>query len=244
MKLAPSVQRRILELTPSRWLDSWCRSRPRFVIELLCHWVNEKNIDIEERGLASRKSASIVHVAKKLSQLSVVSILYLLNQDENLWRLYIAGVGFRPFPSLPYILLQLTYDLGGKEGRDKVLEVVRSSRQSVGGRIQGTIVENLKTDTVIELFEVLPEFEVRMRLMFSDSRAVAFWLDYWDREMKRLGQPMKSAYWLGQLPGDRAYEIEHLMKQLEFRRKYEPVKSIYDDKNEWKEIINSLKERN
>jgi len=34
------------------------------------------------------------------------------------------------------------------------------------------------------------------------------------------------------------------MKQLEFRRKYEPVKPIYDDKNEWKEIRNSLKERN
>lgn len=234
----PSVQRRILQIIPAKLLDRWCRSRPKFVIELLCHWVNEKNIVIEERGLAPRKSASIVAVAKKLSQLSAVSILYLLNQDENLWKLYLAGVGTISFKNLPYILLELIYDLGGDEGRDKVIEVVQRARQTIGGRKQGMIFENLKTDTVIDLFERLPEMEVRMRLMFGAPKAVAFWLDHWDLKMKILDQPPKSEFWLGRIPGERAYEIELLMKQLEFRRKFEPHPiNIYKYENEWKNFI-------
>jgi len=223
MKLAPSVQRRILELTPASWLDSWCRSRPQFVIELLCHWINEKNIDIEERGLASRKTTPLVHVAKKFSKLSVISILYLLNQDETLWKLYMPPGGIITFKTLPYILLELMYDLGGSEGRKKVLEVVQRTRQTVSGRKQGDILENFKTDTVIDIFENLPEFDVRMRLLFNKPETVAFWLNHWDLKMRRASQPEKSAHWLGKLPGEQAYKVQKLMKDLEFRKKYDDI---------------------
>lgn len=242
MKLALSVQRRILELTPARWLDSWCRSHPKFVIELLCHWINEKNIDIEERGLAPIKSASLVAVVKKFSKLSAVSILYLLNQDESLWKLYMAGVGIISFKTLPYIMLELMYDLGGSEGRAKVVEVVLRSRQTIGGRIQGELLENFKTDTVIDIFEDLPEFDVRMRLMFNAPETVAFWLDHWDLRMKRLAQPLKSEYWLAKLPGKRAFEIQALMTKLEFRKRPDFVEHIYEYENDWKEVKDSLKE--
>jgi hypothetical protein len=242
MKLAPSVQRRILELTPARWLDSWCRSRPKFVIELLCHWINEKNIDIEERGLAPIKSASLVAVVKKFSKVSAVSILYLLKQDESLWKLYMAGVGTISFKTLPYIMLELMYDLGGSEGRAKVVDVVLRSRQTIGGRIQGDLLENFKTDTVIDIFETLPEFDVRMRLMFNKPETVAFWLDHWDLRMKRIGQPLKSEFWLAKLPGERAFQIQTLMTKLEFRKRPDFIEHVYEYENDWKEVKDSLKE--
>ena len=74
-----------------------------------------------------------------------------------------------------------------------------------------------------------------MRLSFSNPQAVAMWLDHWDMKMKRSEQPMKSAYWIGQLPGKRAFEIERLMRELEFRTKYgENIGDIYDRRNEWR----------
>jgi hypothetical protein len=217
MNLAESVQRRILQLVPVPLLNRWCWSRPRFVIELLCHCLNEKNIVVEERGLAMRKPA-FPPVAKKMSQLDTVSILNLLRQDENLWRLYMAGVGIRPFPSLPYILLQLIYDLGGSEGRKKVKDIVERCRLTLGGRTQGYILENFKTETVIEILEGLPEFEVTMRLSLSRAEAVALWLDQWDLKMRRIGKPPVSPEWIGRLTGERAFQIIDLMKRLEFRR--------------------------
>ena len=130
------------------------------------------------------------------------------------------------------------YDLGGNEGRKKVLEIASRIRVTLGGAKQGEMFENFKAATVIDLFDQLPPMEVKMRLQFSSPKAVAFWLDFWDREMQRLDQPMKSAYWLGQLPGERAYEIELLMKQLEFRKKFESYVDLYEYKNEWRESKN------
>jgi hypothetical protein len=243
MKLAPSVQRRILELTPALWLDSWCRSRPKFVIELLCHWISEKNPEIEERGLALRKSTALVSVAKKLSKISALSFLYLLQQDENLWKYYSPPAGFTPMRTLPYILLEIIYDLGGNEGRKKIIEVVQRSRQTLGGRKQGDILENFKVDIVLEIFESLPEFDVRMRLMFNEDETVAFWLNHWDQKMRNMNKAEPSLYWLGRLSGKRAYRIQALMRNLEFRRKYWPLESIYKSENEWKDVKGALKDK-
>jgi hypothetical protein len=227
--LAPSVQRRMLELMPVPLLDRWCWSHPKFVIELLCNWISEKNPDIEGREIAPRKSTALVAVAKKLSKLSVESFTHLLQQDESLWRFYSPPAGFTNMKTLPYIILEIIYDLGGSEGRKKVVDIIQRSRQALGGKKQGDMLENFKTDMVIEIFENMPEFDVRMRLMFNDVMAVAFWLDHWDRKMKNLDQPEKSAYWLGKLPGKRAYEIESLLRKLEFRRKFTgSIKSVYD----------------
>lgn len=230
MKLASSVQRQLLDWTPVLWLEILCRKRPRFAIELLCHWVNELTVIQEsglERELADRKPM-LLPVVKKMSKLSTLAILNLLKQDPNLWRLYVAGPGIIPMRNLPFILLEIMYELGGTDGRKKVVDVAINVRTSVGGAKQGEMFESLKASTVIHLFESIPEAEVKMRLQFSNPRAVAFWLDFWDREMQRLDQPMKSAYWLGQLPGERAYDVELLMKQLEFRRKYEHQPNTYD----------------
>lgn len=222
MELASSVQRKILELTPIFLLESLCRRRPEFVIRLLCHFVNEKNPNIRERELAPRFIAP-VPVAKKLSKLSVVAILHLLNQDENLWQMYLAGVGVIPFAGLPYILLELIFDLGGQEGREKVRDIIARSRVTIGGRRQGQILEYFRTDTVLDLFEMLPAMDVRMRLLLSNVHAVALWLTHWDLRMDEIGRPPKSSYWIAQLPGERAYQIEHLMRDLEFRRKYQDL---------------------
>jgi hypothetical protein len=238
MGLASSVQRKILNLTPRLWLEILCRKRPKFAIELLCYWINELTVIHEsgiERALVERQPM-ILPVVKKMSQLSTLAILNLLKQDESLWKLYMPGAGFVNLKPLPYILLEIMYDLGGSEGRQKVLEIASKVRVTLGGQKQGEMFENFKAATVIDLFEQLPAMEVKMRLQFSSPRAVAFWLDFWDREMQRLDQPMKSAYWLGQIPGERAYEIELLMKQLEFRKKFESYGGLYEYKNEWKEF--------
>ena len=220
MKLASSVQRKILDLTPRLWLEILCRARPKFVIGLLCYWINEVTVIRKsglERTLVDRQPAPLP-VVKKLSKLSVLSILNLLRQDESLWKLYMAGAGFVNLKNLPYILLELMYDLGGSEGREKVLQVAGKTRTTLGGRKQGEMFENFKTETVLDLFEKLPEFEVRMRLMFSNPKAVALWLDHWDRRMKRSGKSPVSPTWIGRLPAGRAFEIEKLMRELEFRR--------------------------
>jgi hypothetical protein len=239
-----SVQRLMLYTTPVWLLDMMARIFPKTVIGLFCHWINEKNINVEERKLAPRKPTLMLPVAKKMSQLSTVNILNLLKQDGNLWKLYMAGTGMVSLAELPYVLLELMYDLGGPAGKTKVLEVVQRSRQTLGGRKQGDIMENFKVDTVIDMFENFPEGEVRMRLAFSTPEAVAFWLDHWDMKRKRCGKPgMKSAYWLGQLSGERAYKIQLLMRDLEFRKKYEIAEGLYGDyRNEWKEFTGKAKE--
>ncbi len=219
-KLASSIQRKLLDLTPVFWLELLCRTRPKFAIELLCYWINEVTVIHEsglERELVERQPAPLP-VVKKLSKLSVLSILNLLKQDESLWRYYVAGVGLIPFPTLPYLLLELMYDLGGSEGRKKVLQVIEKSRRTLGGKKQGEILENFKTETVLDLFDQLPEIEIRMRLMYSKPEAVALWLDHWDRRMKQAGNPPISSTWIGRLTGERAFQIEKLMRELEFRR--------------------------
>jgi len=208
------------------------------VIDLLCHWISEKNPEIEERSLAFRKTTLIVSVVKKLSRLSVVSFLHLLQCDDSLWRLYMPHVGgFINLKTLPFILLQVMYDLGGSEGRAKLIEIVLRARQTIGSPKQGAILENLKVDTVIELLEELPDMEVRMRLTFSTPEAVAFWLNHWDLKMKRTDQPLKSEFWLGQLPGERGYKIEKMLRDLEFRRKFDPVEDMYQYMGKWKDFL-------
>lgn len=237
MALAPSVQRKIMWLTPQWVLEFLCRFRPRFVIGLLCHWLNEKNIFIEERFLAPRQ-INPVAVAKKMSQLSVLSILNLLRQDEGLWQFYAptpTGGVMINLQTLPFILLQLMFDLGGKKGREKVVQIILKCRKTIGGGTQGAILRNLNTETVVDIFEMILEtpgggpVEVRMCLMNTRSdEAVAIWLEHWDRRMGKVDKPAQSLQWIARLPGDRAFRIEFLLKTLEFRKKYEPTKSIYD----------------
>jgi len=244
MKLAPSVQRKIMWLMPASLFEILARTHPKFVIKLLCHWLNEKNMIVEERFLAPRL-INPVGVAKKMSQLSALSILNLLKQDESLWQFYSPNVkgGFIfNLKVLPYILLELIFDLGGKEGREKVAKMVAKCRTTIGGAKQLDILRNFKTDTVLDLFEMLPPTEVGMILKNRqcEIKMVAFWLSQWDLRMERMELPMKSAYWLGQIPGERAYEIEKLLKDLEFRRKYGHLGDLYDKfRNEWQEFPKS-----
>lgn len=225
-----SVQRLMLYLTPIWLLDIMCRLCPKTVIALLCHWVNEKNPDLEERALAERL-INPVQVAKKMSQLSIISILHLLKQDESLWKMYLPGIGREkdgslsrgkviPMKTLPYLLLELMFDLGGQQGKEKVKEIVAKTRVTLGGMKQGDILENFKTDVVLDLFDMLPAMEVRMRLQFSKDEAVALWLSHWDLRMKEIGRPPRSNFWIAQLPGERAYRIEKMVKDLEFRSLY------------------------
>ncbi len=236
MKLAPSVQRKIMWLMPASLFEILARTHPKFVIKLLCHWLNEKNMNVEERFLAPRL-INPVGVAKKMSQLSVLSILNLLRQDESLWQFYAPnpGEGFIfNLKVLPYILLELMFDLGGTEGRKKVAGIVVKCRTTIGGAKQLGILRNFKTATVLDVFEMLPPTEVGMILknFQCETKMTAFWLNQWDLRMERMELPMKSAYWLGQIPGARAYEIEKLLKDLEFRSKYEPRGDLYKLKNE------------
>ncbi len=225
-----SVQRLMLYLTPIWLLDIMCRLCPKTVIALLCHWVNEKNPDLEDRMLAERL-INPVQVAKKMSQLSIISILHLLKQDESLWKMYLPGFGREkdgslsrgkviPMKTLPYLLLELMFDLGGQQGKEKVKEIVAKTRVTLGGMKQGDILENFKTDVVLDLFDMLPAMEVRMRLQFSKDEAVALWLSHWDLRMKEIGRPPRSNFWIAQLPGERAYRIEKMVKDLEFRSLY------------------------
>ncbi len=229
-----SVQRLMMYLTPIWALDTMCRVCPKTVIGLLCHWVNEKNPSSEERQLAKRR-INPLPVAKILSKLSTLSILNLLRQDESLWKLYMpntTGGAMISLRNLPYILLEIVYDLGGTEGRAKVREIVQKSRMTLGSPKQGDILENFKVDTVLDIFEDFERsngaMEIKMRLSFSNIKAVAMWLDHWDLRMQRLDKPTKSAYWIGQLPGVRAYELEQRLRNLEFRRKYDQIGNIYD----------------
>lgn len=238
-----SVQRLMMYLIPVWVLNIMSRVDPKMVIGLFCHWINEKNPDIEERQLAKRRP-NVLPVAKKFCALSTLSILNLLRQDSSLWRFYFSntsGGTVVPLPSLPYILLEVVYDLGGEEGRQKVIDVVRRSRMTVGSPKQGDILENFKVDTVIEIFEEFERtggaMEVRMRLGFSHDKAVAMWLDHWDIKTRRVDQPSKSSFWLGQLPGSRAFHIQQLMTGLEFRRKYEREWHLYEYNNEWREML-------
>ena len=225
-----SVQRLMLYITPIWLLEIMCRMFPKVVIGLLCHWVNEKNPNREERGLAERL-INPVQVSKKMSKLSTVAILYLLAQDENLWKMYLPGIGKKkdnsiskgkiiPMKTLPYILLELMYDLGGPEGKEKVKEVVTRCRVTLGGAKQGEIFENLKTDIVLDLFEILPPVEVKMRLTFNKEEVVALWLRQWDVRMKHIGNPLISGYWISQLAAERAFKVEKMMKEIEFRHDY------------------------
>lgn len=232
-----TIRQQIISVVPVPIMNWWCHKNPKLVIDLLKGWVTDLNPNPEERWLQASGPAW-VPVAKKLSLLSSSSILSLLKQDANLWG---------AFPPLRFILLEIMYDLGGNEGRKKVQEIVNRIRVVAGGPAAEQLFESLKTDIVIELFENMPEFEVRMRLAFNHPQTVALWLDHWDLKMKRLDQPMKSAYWIGKIPGRRGFEIQALMKDLEFRRKYEPTETIYDytrfgHKDQWKEAQNSLQE--
>lgn len=229
-KLAPSVQRRILQLTPAKLLDRWSRNRPAFVIKLLCHCLNEKNPIIEERFLAPRL-INPVGVAKKMSQLSVLSILNLLRQDGSLWQFYSPNPeGGRIFNLgvLPYILLELIFDLGGPEGRKKVKEVILKCRTTLGGKKQADILKKFKADNVIDLFEMMPGGEVAMILKsglgFDDDDLMtgAYWLNLWDYRMKDEKRPLKSLEFLGKLPAERAFKVEKFIKQLERRRPLVP----------------------
>ena len=236
MLSAPSVQRKIMWLTPIWLLELLSRSHPEFVIKLLCHWLNEKNTIVEERFLAPRLIAP-VPVAKKFSQLSILAMLNLLRQDDKLWDF------FAPNPKggiminlkvVPYILLELTFDLGGKEGRGKVTDLIAKCRTTIGAGKQIDILNNFKTSTVLDIFEALPETEVGMILKHPacDIKTVTFWLGQWDLRMQRSQQPMKSEFWLEQIPGGRAYEIEKMLREVEFRRKFDPIGDvIYSDES-------------
>ena len=248
MALVQSVQRKVMWLTPQPILELLARIRPRFVIGLLCHWLNEKNIIIEERFLAPRL-INPVGVAKKMSQLSVLSILNLLRQDEGLWQFYAAtpdGGKTVNLTALPYILLEIMFDLGGEEVRKKVADIVTKSRTTIGGFKQLQILKACKTDTVLDIFEMIPEMEINM--IFKNLRSnknpqtgddenieiLAFWLNHWDLRMESTTQPLKSAYWLGKLPGDQAFKVEMTMRALEFRRKFVPTQGIFDEEHAWR----------
>ncbi len=244
MALAQSVQRKIMWLTPQSILELLARIQPRFVISLLCHWVNEKNPNIGERFLTPR-FINPVGVAKKMSQLSTLAILNLLRQDNSLWHFYVAtpneGAVIN-LSALPYILLEIMFDLGGPEGRDKVADVVAKSRTTIGGGVQKDMLKNFKTDTVLDLFDKMQEMEVNMIFKNfrpsppdnNDIKILAFWLNHWDLRMQRTRQPLKSAYWLGKLPGPQAYEVEREMKNLEFRRKFDDVPGIFEANQSWR----------
>ena len=82
-----------------------------------------------------------------MSKLSTLSLLNLLRQDKSLWQYYMANAkgGFvGNLPPLPYILLEIIYDLGGEEGRQKVRDVVQKSRMTIGSPNQADILENFK----------------------------------------------------------------------------------------------------
>lgn len=231
--MAP-VQRLMMYVTPIWLLNIMCRVCPKTAIGLFCHWLNEKNPDFEERQIAKRR-INPVPVAKKLSQLSVLSILCLLRQDDSLWKFYapnLTGGAIINLKPLPYILLELIFDLGGKEGRNKISQVVQKSRTTIGGAKQIDILRNFKTDTVLDLFEVFPDGEINMILknVSCETKMIAFWLTHWDLRKQLTDQPGKSEYWLGQIPGMRAFEIEGHMKDLEFRRKFAMVGDIYHRK--------------
>lgn len=252
-----SIQNLMMRLVPNKVLDIMCFACPKTVIGLLCHWLNEKNPILRERFLAPRFIAP-VHVSKKLSKLSELSILNLLRQDESLWKFYAPNLeGGRIFnlKGLPYILLQLIFDLGGTEGREKVRDLVLKCRTTLGSPKQGEILRNFNVETVVDIFEMILEkpqgggpAEVRMCLMNSINpndgetyKILAIWLDHWDRRMSLMGLPAQSSDWVAKLPGERAFKLEELLKDLEFRRKYEPTNSLYEYRNEWKEFV-SVKE--
>lgn len=226
--LAPSVQRKIMLITPKPLFEFLARKHPRFVIRLLCHWLNEKNPYIEERRLAPRL-LNPVGVAKKMSQLSVIAILYLLQQDESLWQLYSPnphGGHIFNLKVLPYILLELMFDLGGREGREKVKKVILKSRVTLGSKKQADILKNFQADNVIDLFEEddFSEGEIAMILKtgigFSedDLKVGAYWLNLWDYRMKNEKLPPKSLHFLGKMPAERAFKMEKFIKELERRR--------------------------
>ncbi len=108
----------------------------------------------------------------------------------------------------------------GNEGREKISKVVQKSRTTLGGAKQIEILRNFKTDTVLDLFEMFPESEVNMILKnFScETEMIAFWLTHWDLRTSGLQQPGKSDYRLGQIPGNRAFEIGRRIKDLELRK--------------------------
>ena len=218
--MAP-VQRLMMYVTPIWLLNIMCRVCPKTVIGLLCHWLNEKNPDLEERGLAPRR-INPVPVSKKMSHLSVLSILYLLRQDDSLWKFYAPTpkggmiINLKP---LPYILLELMFDLGGEEGRQKVSKVVQKCRVTLGGAKQTEILRNFKVDNVIELFEMFSPTEVNMCLKNQRDAAdlVAFWLYHWDLKKQKAEAPLISAYWIGQLPGTLATEVQIALSHTELR---------------------------
>lgn len=248
MAFAESVQRKIMWLTPGWLLEMLARFQPRFMIGLLCHWLNEKNPNIGERFLTPRV-INPVGVAKKMSQLSVVSILNLLRQDESLWQFYIAtpnGGAIINLNALPYILLEITFDLGGKEGREKVADVVEKCRTRIGGPKQLQILKAFKTDTVLDIFEMIPEMELNMIFKnlridpkvpaYEDPNAqlLAFWLNHWDLRMRRSKRTLKSEIWLGKLPGQQAFRVESVMRNLEFRRKFDITPGIFEEGDAWR----------
>lgn len=248
MAFAPSVQRKIMWLTPQPVLELLARIRPEFVIQLFCHWINEKNPNVAERFL-SPIFINPVGVAKKMSQLSVLSILNLLRQDENLWHLYVAtpkdGTTIN-LPALPHVLLEIMFDLGGDAGRQRVRDVVLKARITIGSGKQLEILKAFKTDTVLDIFEMLTESEVNMifknlrinpKVSINDDANVqilAFWLNHWDLRMQRTNQPLKSEYWLGKLPGDQAFRVEKTLRELEFRRKFDEIPRIFDQDSTWR----------
>jgi len=217
-----SVQRLMMYATPVWALDIMCRVCPKTVIGLLCHWANEKNPNIEERRLAKRL-LNLAQVGKKFSKLSNLGILYLLKQDESLWKMYIAGVGIITFPDLPALLLQLMFELGGQEGRERVRDIIARMRVTIGGGKQAQILEYFSTDTVLDLFEMLPAMEVSMRLRVSSKyspEVVAIWLTHWDLRKEECEQDKVSKYWIMQLPAGLAFEVEKKIKEIELRRPF------------------------
>ncbi|PID55908.1 hypothetical protein CSB45_13900 [candidate division KSB3 bacterium] len=215
-----SVQRLMMYLTPIWLLNIMCRVWPKMVIGLLCHWLNEKNPNLEYRRLAKRQG-NFLPVAKKFSKLSDLSIIYLLKQDESLWKLYIPGLGkMISLGALRYIFLEIIFELGGKEGRDKVKSIIGTCRATLGGKILDGMFSHFKIETVLDLFEALPPAEVRSLLSSGQENVVALWLTHWDLRMNELGRAPKSPYWITQFSGERAYKIEELMRGLDFRTSF------------------------
>jgi hypothetical protein len=194
-------------ITPRFVLEIWCRHWPKFVIGLLGYWSEQKNPKLPYRWL-QEYDKDFPSVTKKISQLSASSILNLFRQDKSLW----------PFPDFRYVIIQLMYNLGGKQGRDKVAEVVMMSRKILGRDEQGKILEFLATDTVVELLEGFIPFERKQAISNSNEEAVAAWLTRWDARVKESQGDLQSPAVLADLSGEKAYRIKELMLKIDPRR--------------------------
>ncbi len=112
--MAP-VQRLMMYVTPIWLLNIMCRVCPKTAIGLLCHWINEKNPDFEERPIAKRR-INPVPAAKKCSFPCQASYACSdrMKASEILCSKTLRAERLSIWCPLPYILLELIFDLVGK----------------------------------------------------------------------------------------------------------------------------------